>query len=559
MAIVTLHEAGRMLAPTDPDAASELTRKALALTKDRDPRRGPLVAETAVLLHAAGRDREAMEFAASALSLVLPPEQEAEVRLSIAQMFSLRADVRVESGQLALGLPDVSSKLRARHSAVLVLSLVAAARPDEARTALLDAEAAVRSTGDVSARLNLEFAKLALDEATYRYASMLPRIQTIRRLGDEAGEYAPVLAAEWFRSNLLAALDRLDEALEVATAGLAAAQRDRQGWIAPRWEIWQGWLLLQQGRVSDAGAVLEGALAAEGIVLAMAIPDAAGVLALGRVAMHTGNDRLAQKCAEIARATLAMGAHDNARRHLVWLLALQAMARDEAPLARSEFAALGDDAGTSVLPVLARDVGNEPQLVRLALAAQDKALAQAAVNDADERARLNPSVASIVATAAHSRGLLGGDLDELTTAVGLLEGAPRPLALASALEDLGRLLVKHDRNEEGIKTFGRALEVYSTAGATWDSRRVRGRLGRLGVRRRLVTAARPDRGWEALTDSELEVGRLIAQGLTNRGAAERLHVSPHTIGAHLRHIFSKLGINSRFELTRIVSEHDHGA
>jgi DNA-binding CsgD family transcriptional regulator len=36
--------------------------------------------------------------------------------------------------------------------------------------------------------------------------------------------------------------------------------------------------------------------------------------------------------------------------------------------------------------------------------------------------------------------------------------------------------------------------------------------------------------------------------------AERLYVSPHTLSGHLRHVFEKLGIDSRVALTRIAAE-----
>jgi DNA-binding CsgD family transcriptional regulator len=68
-----------------------------------------------------------------------------------------------------------------------------------------------------------------------------------------------------------------------------------------------------------------------------------------------------------------------------------------------------------------------------------------------------------------------------------------------------------------------------------------------------VAERHPGKGWSALTDSELTVARLVAEGLTNREVAERLFVSPHTVSAHLRHVFAKLNVNSRVELTRIVS------
>lgn len=59
-----------------------------------------------------------------------------------------------------------------------------------------------------------------------------------------------------------------------------------------------------------------------------------------------------------------------------------------------------------------------------------------------------------------------------------------------------------------------------------------------------------------MTDSELAVARLVAQGLTNRDVAERLFVSPHTVNSHLRQIFAKLQIKSRVALTRLANEHD---
>jgi sigma-54 dependent transcriptional regulator, acetoin dehydrogenase operon transcriptional activator AcoR len=69
-------------------------------------------------------------------------------------------------------------------------------------------------------------------------------------------------------------------------------------------------------------------------------------------------------------------------------------------------------------------------------------------------------------------------------------------------------------------------------------------------------AARATFGWPSLTDSEAGVADLVADGLTNREVANRLFVSPHTVDAHLRHIYRKLGIRSRVELTRVVAEHD---
>ena len=59
---------------------------------------------------------------------------------------------------------------------------------------------------------------------------------------------------------------------------------------------------------------------------------------------------------------------------------------------------------------------------------------------------------------------------------------------------------------------------------------------------------------EGLTHAERAVVELVAGGLTNRAAADQLFVSPHTVSMHLRHVFTKLGITSRVELTRILLE-----
>jgi DNA-binding CsgD family transcriptional regulator len=76
--------------------------------------------------------------------------------------------------------------------------------------------------------------------------------------------------------------------------------------------------------------------------------------------------------------------------------------------------------------------------------------------------------------------------------------------------------------------------------------------------RRSSQQARPTLGWGSLTDTELSVTSLVRQGLTNRGAAERLLMSRYTVDSHLRSIFRKLDISSRVELTRAAVEHDSG-
>ena len=64
-----------------------------------------------------------------------------------------------------------------------------------------------------------------------------------------------------------------------------------------------------------------------------------------------------------------------------------------------------------------------------------------------------------------------------------------------------------------------------------------------GPRRRSKT------GLDSLTETERRVARLVREGLTNAEIAERLFISRRTVDTHLSHIFVKLGISSRRELT----------
>ena len=56
-------------------------------------------------------------------------------------------------------------------------------------------------------------------------------------------------------------------------------------------------------------------------------------------------------------------------------------------------------------------------------------------------------------------------------------------------------------------------------------------------------------GGEALTTREREIAVLVARGLSNREIAARLVISKRTVDAHVNHIFAKLGLSSRVQLT----------
>lgn len=59
---------------------------------------------------------------------------------------------------------------------------------------------------------------------------------------------------------------------------------------------------------------------------------------------------------------------------------------------------------------------------------------------------------------------------------------------------------------------------------------------------------------DGLTGRERQVAGLVASGLSNREIAARLVISQRTVDAHVNHIFAKLGVSSRVQLTRRLSD-----
>jgi DNA-binding CsgD family transcriptional regulator/tetratricopeptide (TPR) repeat protein len=554
-AISILLRAAEALATTDPSVGADLGQRALDLTPDRHPMRGPLIARTAVLLHLAGRVDEARLFADTSLRASLPPDQEADVLFSIASMIGTPPDARVAASRQALALSELPADARAQHLAALRYNLLVGGRRDEAQAIAEEATAAVRAGGDSTATLTLTMGDTVGAYLDGRYDDSLELTEAAGRLAAEARDWGRKRLVQEWRCETRTVLDQADESLRLAAEGLALAHREHNGWAVRIFEIRRGRSLQQLGRLTDARAALDGQFGLDAARHYLGVLDAAGIVALGRIAIHTGDGRLQERTATLAGGLLE-DSTPSYRRQAAWLLALQAMASGDPSAAHGWLCVLGEAERTTILPLFPADVTDEPQLVRIALAAADGDLAAAAVAQAQRRAERNPHVPTILATAAHANGLLHADDATLTHAVELFEMAPWPLARASALEDLGVLRIRNGETAAGIEALDLALVVYAEGEASWDAGRVRSRLREHGVRRRLAPRERPETGWAALTDTELAVARLVAQGLTNRAVAEQLFVSPHTVSSHLRSIFAKLGVNSRVALTRLAAEND---
>jgi len=120
------------------------------------------------------------------------------------------------------------------------------------------------------------------------------------------------------------------------------------------------------------------------------------------------------------------------------------------------------------------------------------------------------------------------------------------LELARSLAALGR----RDAAEQEIKA---ALAAFRALGAVREMDRAAALLT-VATSQPVDAAAVP--GPSHLTGRESEVLRLIAQGLSDKGIAGRLHLSEHTVQRHVSNILTKLDLPSRSAAAAYAVRHD---
>ena len=96
--------------------------------------------------------------------------------------------------------------------------------------------------------------------------------------------------------------------------------------------------------------------------------------------------------------------------------------------------------------------------------------------------------------------------------------------------------VREALGQDGFDTFWAEGAALSTEEAIAYAQRGRGE------------RKRPASGWGSLTPMELDVVRLVAEGLGNKEVGARLFISPRTVQTHLTHVYAKLGVTSRVQL-----------
>jgi DNA-binding CsgD family transcriptional regulator len=547
-AISALRQAAQSVGHTDASAAAELSKRALELLPADDPEYGLLVAETVGLLNRASRYQEAEELAVAALSEVASPQEEAEIRLRLPTLNMHTAQRRVEENRRALQLGDISEVTRARHLAWLAYNLTLHDQREERRAAANEAAAAAASTGDLEATIVADIV-LALLDCGEGYAG-----RTVGRLAEVCApaRTSDATAAHDFaamhHAMLLAVVGRLDDAAVQVADGTEQARREGNAMALETWAAIDGLAHLAAARLSAARAATE----------SLAPPQRTGVterdmvriVILAEVAARTDDRNLLQQMVNDARNAYPTGS-SVVRWAAALVLASAAWQRDDVHDAvrwLGDITLFGSPFWPQLLDLVILGA-------RVASAAGDAGLRARVLQATELLERERPAIPLFAGVAGHARGILECDAQALVAAAELLQSLSRPLLYAAAAEDAGAELAHIDR-DKAVDQLNAAFDTYMQHEALADARRVGRELRQLGVQRRIVSQPRAKTGWDSLTDSELTVVNLIAQGATNRSVATQLHLSLHTVKSHVHNAFAKLGINSRAQLERLMRGSD---
>jgi DNA-binding CsgD family transcriptional regulator len=133
----------------------------------------------------------------------------------------------------------------------------------------------------------------------------------------------------------------------------------------------------------------------------------------------------------------------------------------------------------------------------------------------------------------------------LEQAVDLLSTSPAQLEHVRALVDLGAALHRTNRRAAARTPLRCALDLADRGGMRRLARRARHELQAVGARPRRNAIS----GIDSLTPAEHRVATLAAQGHSNPQIAQQLYITRRTVETHLTHVFQKLNLSTRADLT----------
>ena len=182
--------------------------------------------------------------------------------------------------------------------------------------------------------------------------------------------------------------------------------------------------------------------------------------------------------------------------------------------------------------------------------ARDLERAQMAMEElrAIATAAQTPSLLASASLAAGLMALAADDLDgarrELEDAVDLYEKSGAPFEVARTRLDLARVMERLRRTDAAVAEVNRALEGLTRLGAHLEISSAEAMRDRLASPQPAASAAAA-RDTGGLTARELEVLKLISNGLNNQAIAKQLCISEHTVHRHVANTLAKLEAPSR--------------
>jgi DNA-binding CsgD family transcriptional regulator len=144
-----------------------------------------------------------------------------------------------------------------------------------------------------------------------------------------------------------------------------------------------------------------------------------------------------------------------------------------------------------------------------------------------------------------ARGDIAGGVRAAEEAMAQHDRVPMPFERARTQLLLGQLRRRLRQRQAASVALQEALDTFERLNTPLWAARARADLAR--------ATTRP--GAAALTPSERRVAELVSAGKTNRAIAGALFISPKTVDTNLGRIYRKLGIHSRAELARWMSDH----
>ncbi|OLB77162.1 MAG: hypothetical protein AUI14_16885 [Actinobacteria bacterium 13_2_20CM_2_71_6] len=544
--------AAEEMATRAPSTAADLVLDAWRMLSGYDEERSRLSATAVGLLASAGRVAEARELGEATLRSGLDPRTRTAVLLGLAEALKHAGQNRAAAdyAQRALAEPAAPQDLQARLHAIRAHALLFVDDLPEADRAGAEADRLGQATGEYAASAFGSTARCTVARSDGRLSDAVGYARRAVTVADTAGGPALQQHPRIWLGDTLTAMDRFDEAEQAYAVGRRMAENLGTGWSQPLWHFYTANLLAARGRLDDAEAEAQAGvhIAEELTALQLCVP-LRGLLT--RVAILRGQLPVAHGHLR-AMERLCNDGITAAPEEIAWSTSALQMADGQPAAALRTLGALYRWVPGRLL-MFSNDPAAGPELVRIALAVGARAPARAVAEAVRLLADRNPEVTSLAGAAAHAEGLLHRDLAALRRGVDRFRDSPRPLARARAMEDTARAENEAGRRDRAVRLLQEAIEECARCGACGPVDRMAKALRQLGVR---APAAEPapalPQPLAGLTATELNLARLVASGLTNKEIAERIGRSPHTVDSHLRNIFSKVNVNSRVALTRIV-------